>query len=181
MMEMCNGNVNVKVKGNYEGLYYIPNEYFEVYRTSFGCENILDTSLRAELSSEKLCCGNWYKDEEGTMEELDDIKEFIVNEFHRRFSSFEQPWEETWIEDKAEALLESKLFYIAMEDNQWSVAVELLQKKDKSGMLLELQKKHYQHYLGALKGILLRRVPEIAIYKDWHTSERIKREEHWNS
>lgn len=55
----------------------------------------------------------------------------------------------------ARAILESRLFYIAVEDNEWSMAIELLQKKDPcDNHLLGLQKRYYQRYLNGMKKCL---------------------------
>lgn len=75
-------------------------------------------------------------------------------------------------------ILESKLFYIAVEDNEWSLAVELLQKEDPyDDHLSGLQGRHYLKYLDGMKRCLLDRLPSIGTRKGAWMSGTITREE----
>lgn len=74
--------------------------------------------------------------------------------------------------------MESGLFYIAVQDNQWSVAVELIQKEDPyDDRLSGLQARHYQRYLDGMKKCLLDRLPSIGTRTGAWTSGLIKGEE----
>ena len=92
---------------------------------------------------------------------------------------------ETWIKNGSWGplsrlvILESRLFYIAVEDNEWSLAVELVQKEEPLGdvWMENLQKRLYQKYLDGMKKALLNRLPSIGTYSGAWTSGRIKREE----
>ena len=60
--------------------------------------------------------------------------------------------------------MESGLFYIAVEDNQWSLAIELIQKEAPyDDHLSGLQGLHFRRYLDGMKTCLLERLPSIGI------------------
>lgn len=91
---------------------------------------------------------------------------------------------ETWIKNGSwgppshRGILESKLFYIVVEDNEWSLAVELIQKEDSyDNHLSGLQGRHYLKYLEGMKKCLLERLPSIGIRKGAWISGTISREE----
>ena len=84
---------------------------------------------------------------------------------------------DTWLDGTRRVLLENRLFYICVEDNEWSLAIELIQRDDDYGQLAGLQKRHYAHYLECMKKALLSRLPSIGIYTGAWTSRTITREE----
>lgn len=68
-------------------------------------------------------------------------------------------------------LTENELFLVAVEDNEWSYAILLLQKEDNcDDHLLGLQKRHYQKYLAAIKEVILDMYGEVGIYTGPWTS-----------
>ena len=69
-------------------------------------------------------------------------------------------------------LLSNDLFYIVLEDNEWSIAVELIQKDDVS---YGLQKKHHQTYLDGIRDCLFEQVETLGIYGGAWTSGEITR------
>lgn len=113
------------------------------------------------------------------MNEQEDIEECIIADFTAMFHSFRRPEKETWLDRDTRVLLESKLFVIGLVDNEWSMAVELLQKEEPWGdiWMENLQKIHYQKYLEGLKKAMLWRLPSIGTYKGAWTSGRLTREE----
>ena len=179
------GRGNVSVSGRYEGLYYIDNDHFHVYRRDEPGAECPETRLMGDLSYDELTGSEWLYDEWGTGEEEDDILECFISSFVRMFPSFKRPMKETWIKNGSwgplsrRVILESKLFYIAVEDNEWSLAVELVQKEEPWGLpwMENLQKRLYQKYLDGMKKALLNRLPGIGTYSGAWTSGRIKREE----
>lgn len=172
------GRGNVCVFGKYEGLYYIDNDHIHVYRRDNDSDDYPETKLMGELSYDELTGGDWYYDEVGSMCELDDIEECISADFTARFRSFQRPQKECWHDRETRVLLESELFIIGLEDNEWSMAIKLLQKEDPYDNHLEgLQKRHHQRYLDALKEVLLDRLPSIGAYSGPWTSRTITREE----
>lgn len=174
------GRGNVCTNGPYEGLYYIDNDHYHIYCNSEGMSDWPETRLMGELDYADITSGPWVYDEEGTGNELDDIKECFVDDFCRMFSSFERPSKEFWLgrSDRL-VILESKLFYICMEDNEWSVAVELVQKTDGWGDYVSpgLQHRHYQRYLDGIKQCLLNRLPSIGTRSGPWMSGTIKKED----
>lgn len=160
------GRGNVCTLGKYEGLYYIDNDHIHVYRDSEDMGDDPETRLMGDLDYEELTGCRWLYDEEGSMNEEDDILECFMDEFGRMFPSFKRVEPERWLDRSRRAILESKLFYIAVEDNEWSLAVELIQKEEPWGdvWMENLQKRLYEKYLEGVKKALLMRVPSICPY-----------------
>lgn len=107
-----------------------------------------------------------------------------MDSFGRMFPSFSRVSGEQWVRDGAygdmnrRLIMESGLFYVAVQDNEWSLAVELIQKESPyDDHLSGLQARHYQRYLDGMKTCLLERLPSICIRTGPWTSERITREE----
>lgn len=174
------GRGNVCTLGKYEGLYFIDNDHFHVYRRDEPEADYPETRLMGELDFSELTSGEWLYDEWGTGSELDDIEECFMDDFRRRFPSFERPNKEFWLDrSDRRVILESKLFYICMEDNEWSMAVELVQKEEPWGevWMENLQKRLYEKYLEGMKRALLMRLPSIGTRCGPWMSGTIKREE----
>lgn len=169
------GRGNVCVFGEHEGLYYIDNEDFLVYRREddYGDGEVRYLRL---LDAEDLSSGEWELDEWFTENEKDDILYSFAHDFTRDFPSFESPHSDKWLDRTKRILLESGLFYIVIEDNEWSIAVELIQKDDEAWMA-PLQGRLAQKYLSGMKGCLLKRLPGVGVYTGPWTSGRIMAEE----
>lgn len=179
------GRGNVCVAGPHEGLYYIDNDHFHVYRRDEpDSDEEFQTRLLGDLSYQELTGGEWHFDEWETEDEKDDILECFIESFTARFRSFERPAKETLITEygfggrSRRVLLENKLFCVALEDNEWSLAVELLQKEDPYDCHLSgLQGRHHLKYLDGIKRCLLEFLPSIGTYGGPWTSGRITKEE----
>lgn len=173
------GRGNVCVHGKYEGLFYIDNEHLNVYRRADDYDEYPETRLMGELDYAELTGGDWLYDGEGTMCEEDDVLECFVDSFTRRFPSFERARGQKWVGDSCRVILESKLFYIVVEDNEWSLAVKLIQKEEPWGdvWMENLQKRLYEKYLDGMKKALLERLPSIGAYGGAWTHRTIQREE----
>lgn len=174
------GRGNVCTLGKYEGLYYIDNDLIHVYRDSEDMGDGPETRLMGDLDYEELTGCRWLYDEEGSMNEEDDILECFMDEFSRMFPSFKRVEPERWLDRSRRAILESKLFFVSVEDNEWSLAVELIQKEEPWGdvWMANLQKRLYEKYLEGMKKALLTRVPSIYSYGGaWTPGKRITREE----
>lgn len=174
------GRGNVCTNGPCEGLYYIDNDHYHVYRNSEDMSDYPETRLMGELDYADIASGPWAYDDEGTGNELDDIEERFMADFCRMFPSFERPDKEFWLgRSDRRVILESKLFYICMEDNEWSMAVELIQKTDDWGDYVSpgLQHRHYQRYLDGIKRCLLNRLPSIGTRNGPWMSGTIKKED----
>ena len=174
------GRGNVHVTGSCEGLYYIDNDHFHIYRRDIPdnaeeCES----KMLGEISDLELNGGGWLIDEEETRDNERDILDGFIESFTNRFPSFHQPDpSKLWLDRDRHVILESSLFHIAVEDNEWSLAVELVQKEGLYGDSLHgLQARHYQNYLEGMKRCLLEYLPSIGIRTGAWTSDIIKREE----
>ena len=94
------------------------------------------------------------------------------------FLSFRRVEPEQWISRSQRVILENALFYICLEDNQWSLAVELIQKEPPWGRSYEaLQARHYRQYLLGIQICLLNRLPSIGTYTGPWTSGILRKEE----
>lgn len=174
------GKGNVCTLGKYEGLYYVDNDYIHVYRDSEDPSNYPDIRLAGELDYADLTGGRWLYDEGRTMNEEGDILECFITEFTRMFPSFHPPEQPNWLNPSRRAILESKLFYMAVEDNEWSLAFELIQKEEPWGLVWmeNLQKRLYEKYLEGMKKALLARVPSIYSYGGaWTPGKQITSQE----
>ena len=173
------GRGNVCVSGPHEGLFYIDNDDILVYRREdpFGGE--VETRLMGELNYAELTGGEWRYDERGTAEEEADILDWFIRGFTKLFPSFQRPQREVWLRNgpwgdcTRRVILENGLFYIAIEDNEWSIAVELLQKEDPYEHLTGLQSRYFKKYIEGVKTCLLDRLPSIGVWTGAWTSSTI--------
>lgn len=178
------GKGNVSVSGPYEGLFYIDNDDYHVYQRSDDLGEYPEVRLLRDLSVAELSGEGWRYDEEGTGNELEDIEECFKDDFIGMFPSFHVAGpSEYWLRNgpygdySRRVILESKLFYICMEDNEWSMAIELIQKEDPyDDHLVGLQSKHSSRYLEGMKKCLLRRLDSIGTYTGPWTSGKIEKE-----
>ena len=158
------GRGNVCVSGKYEGLYYLDWECFE--------DNFVD-----EDDDE------FYDDTDGTTRwaNYQADRDLIVEYFCDRFKSF-TPCDE-WIRkgfssDQLHVIAENRLYYLVEEDNEWSMAIELIQKEDAWGAPLDaLQSKHFPNYFQGLKECLFDLFPEIGAYGGAWTHRTLYRNE----
>ncbi len=172
------GRGNVCVSQPYEGLYYIDNEHFRSYvRENPGYES--EVRLQCDLDYDEMTGGEWHEDYTLSEVELDDILECCIEELKAKFKSFVRTGPSEWISRTRRAILENKLFYVCVEDNEWSVAVELIQKETPYGesWMENLQSRHFQRYLDGIRDSLLERLPEIGTYAGAWTSGRIRKED----
>ena len=113
------GKGNVCVSGPYEGLFYIDNDYTNVFRHEDNCE---DTVLQKDLSTEALSSDDWLFDDEGSANELDDVLECFMENFTRRYPGFARVNQVKWLGRDVRVILESSLFYIGVVDSDWAYA-----------------------------------------------------------
>ena len=168
------GRGNCCVRGTCEGLYYIDNDFLNVYRSRMPDQNG-EYELRMLREIEAADMGNWEFDElESRLlwtQVLDQFQESIQN----RFDSF---WTcNEWLGNGKYACLENGLFYIVTEDNEWSMAVELIQKEESFDLprMKNLQKKHYRQYLDGIRDALFEQFAELGVYAGPWTNGTIKR------
>lgn len=152
------GRGNVCVRGKYEGLYFVDWDNFS-----------------DEFEDED---GNIIKDYDMQRDEFEDSLFEFVNDFKKKYNSFNKC--DKWIDRSIRAILESKLFYIAVEDNEWSMAFMLIQKEQDyydNYNFEGLQAGLYQKYLNGMKECLFNQFNELGTYSGAWTSGTIKRRE----
>lgn len=177
------GRSNCCVHGRCEGLYFISNDDFYVYRFNDPYAEEPEIQLQRDLSYAELTSEDWLYDDEGTMCEEEDVLECFMKCFTEMCPDFERTESGIWLDNSSMVILESSLFYIAVEDNEWSLAVKLLQKEapyddaDDDGELEDQQEGRYQEYLAGMKTALLKRLPSIGTYAGPQTSGIIRRGE----
>lgn len=170
------GRGNVCTTGPYEGVFYIDHDYTAVYRKVNAADDDMDDrKLRYWFGTDSPEEKGWEYDECESVDEEDyDLRSFS-DDFVNRFPDFSKTNEN--ISRTRRAILESPLFYVAVEDNEWSTAVELIQKDTDSDLDLNSQNALYRIYLDAMKKILLWLFPSIGIYTWPWTHGIITREE----
>lgn len=176
------GRGNVCVNGSYEGLFYIDNDDLRVYSRNAPHAKEEETSLQRDLSCEDFSSGEWLLDEIGSSYEEEDVLRCFCAELRKLCPSFQPAANSNvWLGNERRVILENELFYICVEDNEWSLAVELIQKDGysdcQSAWLAGLQKRRYREYLDSMKKALLARLPSIGVRTGPWTHGTITREE----
>ena len=151
------GISNCCVFGKYEGLYFIDYDDIHVFRHK-DCD--LDGSAEArflrDLDYGELTGGDWIFDDLATQIVQQEVLDSFTSDFLRMFPNFSKTCPDLWISRSQKAILESPLFYLCLEDNNWSLAVELIQKEPPQGRsYAALQARCYQRYLTGIARCLL--------------------------
>lgn len=164
------GKGNVCVFGEYEGLYYVDRDYIDCYIANEADENgEFKLKMLGEMSMEDF--QNYEYDPVLSDLYYDDFIQEFTSTMGKKFKSFVSTGADY------EVVMGNNLFEIVIENNEWSYAVKLVQKKDDYDNHLEgLQKKHYQNYLEGIKTILLDMFPSICCYVGPWTHGTITRE-----
>ena len=166
------GRGNCCTFGDYEGLWYIDRDLIDVYYNAETDESRLARDIDLdEFPSFR------YSDIESQFN-FDDMIGVIKERMVAKFKSFHPV--DRWVSDGGSrcdrhAFLESELFFIAVEDNEWSYAIELIQKGPE--YLAGFQKRFYQIYLNAIRDILLDYYGEVSYRNGAWMSGTIKKED----
>ena len=173
------GQANCCVFGQYEGLYFIDYDDIHVFRHK-DCD--LDGSAEArflrDLDYGELTGGDWIFDDLATQFVQQEVLDSFTSDFLRMFPNFCKTCPDLWISRSQKAILESPLFYLCLEDSNWSLAVELIQKEPPQGRsYAALQARCYQRYLTGIARCLLNHLPSVGLYTGPWTSGRLRREE----
>lgn len=173
------GISNCCVFGKYEGLYFIDYDDIHVFRhKDCGPDGCIETRFLRDLDYGELTGGDWLFDGLSSQFMLQEILDSFTSDFLEMFPNFSQICPDLWISRSQRAILESPLFYLCLEDNNWSLAVELIQKEPPQGRAYAgLQANCYQRYLKGIERCLLNHLPSIGLYKGPWTSGRLRREE----
>ena len=176
------GRGNVCVTGSYEGLFYIDNDDLRVWRKDGPDGKEPEIRMMADIGLDELVADDWYVDEIESSYKEEDVLRCFCAELRKLCPSFQPAANSNvWLGNERRVILENELFYICVEDNEWSLAVELVQKDGysdcQSAWLAGLQKRRYRGYLDSMKKALLARLPSIGIRTGAWTSGTITREE----
>mgnify|MGYP006939760574 CR=1 FL=1 len=140
------GRGNVHPDGPYEGVFYIDHDYTAVYRNVNAADDDMDDrKLRYWFGTDFPEEKGWEYDECESIDEEDYDLRLFSDDFENRFPVFSKTNKD--ISRTRRAILESPLFYVAVEDNEWSTAVELIQKDTDSDLDLNSQNALYHVYL----------------------------------
>ena len=160
------GRGNVGVFCDYGTQFYVANQDYQMYTRPDAWNLCSECALGRDIDIDE--SDEWYYDETLTECEWNDIMASFKHKFMARFPSFSECRKNTWLKDNSgsfnrQAVMENRLFYVALEDNEWSVAVELIPKVDDygGGSLLGLQSRHFAILEEQMKNILLERLPKI--------------------
>ena len=158
------GKGNVCTHNKCEGLFYIDNEDLLVYRYKDSDEHVLLKSIQGTGKID-----DYVFDEHSTSENIDDVLEMFIADLAAKqycFSSCDK-----WLSNTENAIAEDEFFYIAIEDNGWSIAVKLLQKEapehydDEEIDAFEMtQERLFQSYLTDMRDALFEQFDELGIY-----------------
>lgn len=150
------GRGNSCVFGKYEGLYYVDwNNFSNEYED--GESNII-------------------VDEDMRVEEWEEALSQFIFDLTKKYPSFSTC--EEWLSNTEKAVLENSLFYITVEDNEWSMAIKLVQKEQSyysKGNIVNLQAGLYMKYLNGIRDCLFNQFDELGTYEGAWTSGRIKK------
>ena len=96
---------NCCVFGRYEGLYYIDNDDFHVFRRADAAsDDCPEPRLMRDLDYEELTDGTWLYDDLATELEEEDILECFTANFLQMFPSFKRVRPERWISRSQRAI-----------------------------------------------------------------------------
>lgn len=165
------GRGNVCVFGKCEGLYYVDNEFLDVYKREDEDGEPEYRTLRDVGDDDDF----EYSESESYFNREDFTYRF-AERMRTRFPSFEIV--DKWISSTRKAVLENDLFYVVQEDNMWSLAIELIQKEGEYGgeEKVGLQMGLYLKFLKGIEEILLDMHGEVAAYCGAWQSRVIKQE-----
>lgn len=159
--------------GEYEGLFYIMNVEFAVFGSDDDYSDEPERKLLKDFTFHDYLEGRWLQDDEGTMNELEDIENCLIRDFISLFPSFKIGLPDKWVKNDATGefsrriLAESELFYICEEKTEDIAAIELIQKSATHFSLknhfASLQSKYYKVYLKNIRDILLKRVEKLYV------------------
>ena len=163
----------------YEGLFYIDNDYLDIFRKVGSDPEEPELRARGQLDYDEVCGSDWELDVDETELSWQCDKANLKYYINKRFPSF-LPCKENvkHIGRDVEVIMENELFYIGIADNQWSIAIMLLQKDHWRYDASSLQKRHYQNYLDGIRDSLFMLYPELGVYAGAWTHGTIRREDY---
>lgn len=169
------GRGNCLVCSDVGGQWYIDNADLYVYRSLENDEVVMMRDIPYhEIDQYDF---DEYETECFENEVVDELKRSLI----QRFPCFVEV--DGWFDGNSgrrerHSILESKLFCIALEDNQWSLAVELIPKEDPwdEPWIETFQRKHFQKYLDGIKEALFEQFEYVSYRSSAWTSGTLRRE-----
>lgn len=168
------GKGNCLVCSDVGGQWYIDNGDLYVYRS----KETDDVVTLREIPYNEL--DEYEFDDHETLVFCNEIIDELKASLKRRFPCFED--QDEWLRgnsgrNERQAILENKLFWIAIEDNEWCLAVELVPKDEPWGLhwMENLQKKHYHTYLDGIRDALFEQFEHISYRTGAWTSGTLRR------
>lgn len=145
---------------------YVSNEDLFVFSNNRG-----ELSLLRNISCTDMT-GEWKYDSIMTNQHLDEFYSIFLSDFTEKYHSF------TVCEKTVQrcgrlllAIAESNLFYVCVEDNEWSTAVELICKDDCN--CKGLQMIWHETYIAGIKQCLLNQLDSVYMRSGPWTSIRV--------
>ena len=123
-----------------------------------------------------MATGNIIVDEYMRVEEWEEALSQFIFDLTKKYPSFSTC--EEWLSNTEKAVLENSLFYITVEDNEWSMAIKLVQKEQSyysKGNIVNLQAGLYMKYLNGIRDCLFNQFDELGTYEGAWTNGRIKK------
>ena len=118
------GRGNVYVTGSYEGLFYIDNDDLRVWRKDGPDGKEPEIRMMADISLDELVADDWYVDEIESSYKEEDVLRCFCAELRKLCPSFQPAANSNvWLGNERRVILENELFYICVEDNEWSLAL----------------------------------------------------------
>lgn len=151
-----------------EGLFYINQKYLNIYHRK---DDPTITLPENEIQTEK--ADEYEYDQQLSQNRFDEIKNQFLTAYQKRYKSMKSI--DTWnTKKKRHIMLENDMFYVAFEDNDWSIAVELLYKQKVKSP--EYQARIAPSFKRSMRNILLTILPEIELRTGSWTSKTITKQ-----
>ena len=164
------GRGNVCVHGDYEELFFVDYDNLNEYVSKFPDENgEYDYRMGNDVDYNDL---ENYQICEGSSEMIfEDFVDMFKQSMQSKFKSFEDTGERYGV------ILQNELFSIEIEDNEWSVAVKLIQNDSYYSNKTGLQARHFDSYVEGMKEALFEQFDKIGTYGGPWTHGTLTREE----
>ena len=150
---MKQGNCNVQPN---ETLFYVAWDDIALYENK---TNKTDIRLRQEIPQGEE--DNYAYSQISSQDNFENFKTWFLARMQKQFKSMHPC--DYWLGRSKHVILENKLFMIALEDNDWSLAIELLRIGRKQPNLKGLQNQMFQNFVNGLRNNLLTYFPVIYI------------------
>lgn len=168
---MGRGNVNVSKN---DGLYYVSYDDIYVYSNNADPDDVIFQRDIFKFNN----AGVYEFDETLSQDNYNEMLDTIRTKFAAKFKSFipiDYTTSSTPKYTSKHVILKNKMFCIAVEDNEWSVAIELIANDGFEAPGLRQQ--HFNTYYKGLREILLEMFDEIYIRTGSWTSGKITKDE----